>query len=131
MNKDKLRQELNMSVKGCRNGEQVAHLLWQLEKESAFGLKIETLYLFTENYYELKNWVKDTFAKRFKYINSIEGQTAKLVVKKAQKQELKLLKQVWKGLEKFERDFMRVYSVSLSDTQYQMSYNNIKVANND
>lgn len=120
MNKEKLVSEFYMYSKGCRNGDEVYNALWKLVKESNFGGKEETLYDFTKKYYEMKDWVKETFDKVISRVNSIEGQTASLVVRRANRNEIKAYKKTWLYFKKFENDFYDVFSISLSDTQYKL-----------
>ncbi|MBQ9795562.1 MAG: hypothetical protein IJW36_01190 [Clostridia bacterium] len=120
INKEKLLSEFYMYSKGCYNGDEVYNALWKLVKESNFGGKEETLNEFTRKYYEMKDWVKATFDKVISRVNSIEGQTASLVVRRANKNEIKVYKKTWLYFKKFEHDFYDVFSISLSDTQYKL-----------
>lgn len=120
MNKEKLVSEFYMYTKGCHNGDEVYSALWEMVKESNCGVKEETLNEFTRKYYEMKDWVKESFEKLMSRVNSIEGQTASLLVRRANRNEIKAYKKTWLYFKKFENDFYDVFSFSLSDTQYKL-----------
>lgn len=126
MTKEKLIQEFYIYSKGCCNGDEYYGALWKLIKESNFSGKEETLNDFAKKYFEMKDWIKSSFEKLMSRVNSIEGQTAPLVVRRANKNEIKAYKQTWLYFKKFERDFYDIFSISLSDIEYKMSLENIK-----